>query len=163
MPTPNTLIFVDLPSDDPEAASQFYSKVLGWNDEARLPGLFHRMTPGGQIRGADGKETSAANLAIGIHNAANVRPNPNPKGTEPRKVASDGRRPRVWILIGEGQSAPVILEKAEKHGGRVLWRNHYWKAYNGFTCCFADPWGNEIVLWSRAGPNPMIPAGYTRE
>lgn len=163
MAGPNTLIFADLPTDDPEAAAHFYGKVLGWTDEARLPGLFHRLTPGGKLRGPDGEETSAANLAVGVYHAGNARPHPDPKGPEPRGLAKGGRRPRLWILLGEGQSAAVILDKAEKLGGKVLWRNHFWKAYNGFACCFADPWGNEIVLWSRGGQNPVIPAGYTTE
>ena len=28
---------------------------------------------------------------------------------------------------------------------------------------FRDPWGNEIVLWGKAGKDPIIPDGYTRE
>jgi predicted enzyme related to lactoylglutathione lyase len=30
MAYPNTLIFVDFPSTDPEASAEFYSAVFGW-------------------------------------------------------------------------------------------------------------------------------------
>ena len=33
--TPNTLIFVDLASDDPAAAGKFYAEVFGWRDDER--------------------------------------------------------------------------------------------------------------------------------
>ena len=46
MSYPNTLIFVDLASDDPQAAGEFYAKVFGWQNDARPAGVFHRMVPG---------------------------------------------------------------------------------------------------------------------
>ena len=33
MTYPNTLIFVDFPSDDPEASGRFYAEVFGWEVE----------------------------------------------------------------------------------------------------------------------------------
>jgi len=36
MPYPNTLIFVDLMSDDPDAAGAFYADVLGWDALAKV-------------------------------------------------------------------------------------------------------------------------------
>ena len=35
MTYPNTLIFVDFPSDDPEASGKFYAEVFGWEVEPR--------------------------------------------------------------------------------------------------------------------------------
>ena len=35
MAYPNTLIFVDLASDEPEAAGEFYARVFGWKNEGR--------------------------------------------------------------------------------------------------------------------------------
>jgi predicted enzyme related to lactoylglutathione lyase len=163
MPSPNTLIFVDMPADDPDAAARFYTEVLGWDDDPRPTSLFHRMVPGGFFPNKNGTNSEVGNLHVGLFKAANARPHPDPDGVGPRHISADGRKPRVWILVGEGQSDAEILEKAAKRGARILWRNHYWKAFNGYSAAFADPWGNEIVLWTRAGPNPAVPPRFTRE
>ncbi len=161
--TPNTLIFVDLASDDPAAAGRFYSEVFGWRDDDRPLGVFHRMVPGGNFMNPDGSESQIGNLHLGIFDAANARPHPDPKGVEPRTLAAEGRKARVWILVGDGQSYEEILQRALDRGAVELWRNHYWKEFNGFNHAFRDPWGNEIVLWGKAGPEPVIPDHYTRE
>ncbi|MCW5770721.1 MAG: VOC family protein [Rhodospirillaceae bacterium] len=163
MNTPNTLIFVDLATDDPAAAGKFYNEVFGWRDDARPFGVFHRMVPGGNFLNKDGSESEIGNLHLGIFDAKNARPHPNPAGVEPRTLAREGRKARVWILIGDGDSADRILAAAEARGAKILWRDHYWKEFNGYNHAFADPWGNEIVLWGKAGENPQIPANYTRE
>ena len=46
MSYPNTLIFVDFPSDDPAASGKFYAEVFGWTVEPRPEGVFHRIVPG---------------------------------------------------------------------------------------------------------------------
>jgi predicted enzyme related to lactoylglutathione lyase len=163
MASPNTLIFVDMPADDPDAAARFYTEVLGWDDDPRPTSLFHRMVPGGFFPNKNGANSEVGNLHVGIFKAANARPHPDPDGVGPRHISPDGRKPRVWILVGEGQSDAEILEKAARRGARILWRNHYWKAFNGYSAAFADPWGNEIILWTRAGPNPDVPPRFTRE
>ena len=56
-----------------------------------------------------------------------------------------------------------ILDKALELGAKELWRNHYWKEFNGYSVAFEDPWGNDIVLWVKGGDEPQIPADYTRE
>lgn len=163
MTAPNTLIFVDLPSDDPAAAGRFYSEVFGWRDEDRPLGLFHRLVPGGFFPNPDGSDSEIGNLHIGVFKADNARPHPNPAGAAPRGIADNGRKPRVWILVGEGQSYADILERAVERGATELWRNHYWKEFNGYSHAFVDPWGNEVMLWVRAGPDPKVPPGFTRE
>lgn len=163
MARPNTLIFVDMPTDDPAAAARFYEAVLGWADDARSTPLFHRLIPGGCFRNPDGSESQVGNLQVGVYKAANARPHPDPEGAPPRYIAPDGRRPRVWVLVGEGQSEAEILDRAVRHGARIVWRDHYWKEFNGYNSCFRDPWGNEIVLWTRAGANPEVPPRFTRE
>ena len=78
MNTPNTLIFVDLASDDPAAAGRFYAEVFGWQDDARPLGIFHRMVPGGNFINPDGSESQIGNLHLGIfklHIPSNIRPN----------------------------------------------------------------------------------------
>jgi predicted enzyme related to lactoylglutathione lyase len=43
---PNPLIFVDIPSTDPEASSQFYADLFGWEFNRRPAGEFHEILPG---------------------------------------------------------------------------------------------------------------------
>lgn len=159
----NTLIFVDLASDDPAAAGEFYAQVFGWENDARPHGIYHRMVPGGFFKNKDGTDSAIGNLHLGIFDAANARPHPEPAGVEPRTLSAGGRKPRIWVLIGDEDSPERILGKAEELGATILWRNHYWREFNGYNHAFADPWGNEIVLWGKAGENPEIPADYTRE
>ena len=159
----NTLIFVDLASDDPDAAGKFYAEVFGWENDARPQGEYHRMVPGGFFKKSDGTDSEIGNLHLGIFKAANARPHPEPEGVEPRALSADGRKPRVWVLISDDDSAERILGTAEELGATILWRNHYWKEFNGYNHAFRDPWGNEIVLWGKAGPDPQVPADFTRE
>ena len=131
MPYPNTLIFVDLSSDDPAAAGEFYAEVFGWENDPRPLGTFHRMVPGQNFLNPDGSQSEIGNLHLGIHNSQNVRPHPNPDGVEPRMPSTDGRKPRVFILVSPDDSADRIMEAAERLGAEVLWRNHYWSEFNG--------------------------------
>jgi predicted enzyme related to lactoylglutathione lyase len=163
MTYPNTLIFVDLASDDPAAAGDFYSKVFGWKNEGRPADVFHRLVPGQHFLNPDGTPSEIGNLHVGIFNSKNARPHPEVAGVGPRTLSQDGRRARIWVLVSPDDSVQRILATAEEHGAQILWRDHYWKEFNGFNHAFRDPWGNEIVLWVKAGKEPVIPEGYTRE
>ncbi|MDT2057923.1 MAG: VOC family protein [Planktomarina sp.] len=163
MTYPNTLIFVDLPSDDPDAAGKFYAEVFGWENDPRPAGAFHRMVPGQNFIGPDGKQSEIGNLHLGINNTSNTRPHPHPDGVAPRQLSTEGRKPRIFILVSDDDSAERIMATALKLGAETLWRNHYWKEFNGFNDAFRDPWGNDIILWSKAGDNPQIPDNFTRE
>ncbi len=163
MATPHTLIFVDLASDDPAAAGRFYSEVFGWRDDDRPLGLYHRLVPGGNSPNPDGSESQVGNLHLGIFKAANARPHPEPSGVEPRGLSQDGRKPRVWILVSDDEPVDAILERAVARGARILWRDHHWSTFNGLNHAFADPWGNEIVLWVKTGPGGAAPEGFTTE
>jgi predicted enzyme related to lactoylglutathione lyase len=163
MTYPNTLIFVDLASDDPDAAGRFYEEVFGWKNEGRPKDVFHRLVPGQNFRHKDGTQSQIGNLHVGIFRAANARPHPKPEGVEPRDLSRTGRRARVWILVSEDDTPDRILDTAAKLGATILWRNHYWKEFNGYNHAFRDPWGNEIVLWVKGGDNPQIPDHFTRE
>ena len=163
MAYPNTLIFVDLASDDPDAAGEFYSQVLLWEDDPRLDGQFHRMVPGQNFRNPDGSQSEIGNLHVGIGNCANLRPHPDPAGVEPRHLSTDGRKARVWIMVSDDDSIDRIMDTAEKLGATILWRDHFWKEFNGYSHAFRDPWGNEIIMWVKAGENPQIPDHFTRE
>lgn len=163
MSTPNTLIFFDIGSSDPTAAGAFYEAVLGWRNDPRPEGLYHRMVPGGFFRNPDGSDSQIGNLHMGIFNCFNARPHPEPDGVAPRDLSSAGRKPRVWVLISDDDSAERILARARDLGASILWQNHYWAEFNGYNHAFADPWGNEIVLWQKAGANPRLPLDFTRE
>jgi len=160
---PNSLIFVDLASDDPAAAGRFYAEVFGWQDDARPEGVYHRMVPGGFFSRGDGTPSEIGNLHLGIFKAANARPHPDPQGAEPRTLSHEGRKPRVWVLISDEDTPERILADAERLGATILWRDHYWAEFNGYNHAFRDPWGNEIVLWGKAGAEPRIPPHYSRE
>ena len=163
MTYPNTLIFVDIPADDPEAAGRFYAEVFGWEVEGRPTGVFHRIVPGQNFLRSDGSPSDIGNLHLGIYNTNNARPHPDSDGVEPREVSSGGRTVRVWILVSDDDDQDRILDTAEKLGASILWRNHYWKEFNGFNGAFLDPWGNTIVLWTKGGDDPQIPEDFTRE
>jgi predicted enzyme related to lactoylglutathione lyase len=163
MTYPNTLIFVDIPADDPEEAGRFYAEVFGWEVEGRPSGVFHRIVPGQHFQLPDGSQSEIGNLHLGIYNTTNARPHPDPAGVEPRSVSSGGRTVRVWILVSDDDNQDRILDTAEKLGATILWRNHYWKEFNGFNGAFLDPWGNTIVLWTKGGDDPQIPEDFTRE
>lgn len=163
MSKPNTLIFVDMPSDDPAAAGRFYAEVFGWRNDERPAGIYHRMVPGGNFMNADGSESAIGNLHLGIFDAANARPHPQPDGVGPRSLSTDGRKPRIWILIGDDDTAERILSAATERGATELWRDHYWATFNGYNHAFRDPWGNEILLWGKAGDHPSVPPSFTSE
>lgn len=161
MTYPNTLIFVDLASDDPNATGKFYAEVMRWTDEGRPEGLFHRLVPGQNFLTSDGEQGPTGNLHIGIFNAADQRPHPSK--VAPRQLAIGEAKARVWVLVSDDDDADQIMDRAIARGAIELWRNHYWKEFNGYNWAFRDPWGNEIVLWGKAGPDPEIPAHFTQE
>ena len=88
---PNTLIFVDFPSDDVEACARFYHDVFGWEVEGRPTGVFHRGVPGGHFPLEDGSPSPIGNLHVGFNDVNNARPHPDPAGVEPRHLSRDGR------------------------------------------------------------------------
>ena len=119
--------------------------------------------PGQNFLNPDGSQSEIGNLHIGIFNSSNARPHPDPEGTEPRVLSDGGRKARIWVLVSDDDDYERILDKAVELGAELMWKNHYWKEFNGYNHAFRDPWGNEIVLWGKAGENPDVPADYTRE
>jgi len=160
---PNTLIFVDFPSTDPEASAEFYAAVFGWEVEPRPANVFHRIVPGQNFQVDGGEQGPTGNLHMGIFNVANARPHPDAAGVEPRALSTGGHSARTWILVSDDDSMDRILGEAESRGAEILWRNHYWKEFNGFCGAFVDPWGNTFVLWVKGGDDPQIPEGWTGE
>ena len=62
----NTLIFVDVPSDDPAAAADFYREVFGWEVEPRPADVFYRCVPGGHFPLDDGSDSPIGLIGDGI-------------------------------------------------------------------------------------------------
>jgi predicted enzyme related to lactoylglutathione lyase len=160
---PNTLIFVDLASDDPSAAGKFYADVFGWTNEGRPEGIYHRLVPGEQFKNKDGSPSEIGNLHIGIFNANNARPYPTAEGPGAAPLSRGDRKARIWVMISDDDTPERILAAAEERGAKILWKNHYWSEFNGYNWAFEDPWGNEIILWGKAGAAPDVPADYTLE
>ncbi len=147
MTYPNTLVFIDFPVDDVDAANGFYSEVFGWEVEERIPGVFHRIVPGQNFKVDDGSQGPTGNLHMGISNAANVRPHPDPAPPAPTHLSPGGRAVRAWILVSDDDSFDRILDAAVRLGGTELWRNHFWTEFGGANAAFLDPWGNQLMLW----------------
>lgn len=148
MTYPNTLVFVDFPTDDVDAANRFYTEVFNWEIEERIPGVFHRIVPGQNFKLDDGSEGPTGNLHMGISNAANMRPHKDPEPPAPHHMNPGGRAVRAWILVSDDDSFDRILEAAERLGGEILWRDHFWTEFGGANASFLDPWGNQIMLWA---------------
>ncbi len=148
MTYPNILVFVDFPVDDVDAGNAFYSEVFGWEIEERIPGIFHRIVPGQNMKLDDGSQSEIGNLHMGISLAADARPHPGSGPMEPTRMHDGGRTTRAWILISDDDSFDDILERAERLGGTVLWNKHFWTEFGGANASFLDPWGNQLMLWA---------------
>ncbi len=163
MAYPNTLIFVDFPARDPAEAGEFYAAVFGWENDVRMDGNFSRMVPGQNFLNPDGSQSEIGNLHMGVYNPTNARPHPDPEGPVPKTLAGPGAKTRVYVMVSDDDTPERILGEAEKRGATILWTKHYWKEFNGYNHSFMDPWGNQFILWVKAGQNPDVPEDYTRE
>lgn len=124
----NTLIFVDLPTSDVQAAHDFYAELFGWTINPRPAGEFHQIVPG-------------EGLHLGLFNEQTQPPAPAPAAPAPRS----GVAPRTYILVDA--PAEQYLDRAVALGATELWRGQWWEEFGGHHAAFRDPWGNEIVLW----------------
>lgn len=124
----NTLVFVDLPVDDPVAAQKFYETLFGWTINPRPVGEFHQIVPG-------------EGLHLGLFSTQSQIPDPNPKATPSRQ----GLQPRTYILVDDAPQA--YLDKAIELGATKLWDEGWWDEFNGYHASFLDPWGNQMVMW----------------
>ena len=87
--------------------------MFGWEVEPRPDDVFHRIVPGRNFQLDDGTHGPTGNLHMGIFDAANARPHPDPAGVEPRDVSRDGHTARTWILVSDDDSIERILDEAE--------------------------------------------------
>ena len=119
--------------------------------------------PGQSFLLDDGTPGPTGNLHMGIFNAANARPHPDPAGSSRATCPDRDARRATWILVSDDDSIDRILGEAESRGAEILWRDHYWAEFNGFNAAFVDPWGNTLVLWVKGGDDPVIGEGMTSE
>jgi predicted enzyme related to lactoylglutathione lyase len=124
----NTLVFVDLPVSDTDAAQTFYEALFGWTINPRPRGDFHQIVPG-------------EGLHLGLFNSEKQTPDPKPK-PQPGRA---GLQPRTYILVDDAPQ--TYLEKAVELGATRLWDEGWWDEFNGYHASFVDPWGNQIVMW----------------
>ena len=80
--------------------------------EGRPTGVFHRAVPGGYFPLPDGSPSEVGNLHLGFSAVQNMRPHPDPAGTEPRAMSQSGRAMRLWVLVGDNDSEDAILERS---------------------------------------------------
>ncbi|MCW2943159.1 MAG: glyoxalase [Actinomycetia bacterium] len=128
----NTLVFVDLPSSDPQSAATFYRELFGWTINPRPEGVFYQIVPG-------------EGLHLGLFGEADQVPDPAPKSPQPRS----GLQARTYILVDA--SPAEYLNKAVILGATALWEQAWWEEFKGWHASFLDPWGNQIVIWSADG------------
>jgi predicted enzyme related to lactoylglutathione lyase len=124
----NTLVFVDMPASDPNAAQKFYEDLFGWTINPRPAGEFHQIVPG-------------EGLHLGLFNSATQPPAPEARSLP----AQRGFQPRVYILVDDAPQ--TYLDRAVALGATRLWDEAWWDEFNGYHAAFTDPWGNEILLW----------------
>jgi len=86
----NTLIFVDVPSDDPAAAADFYREVFGWDA--------HVMS--------DTEEFRYTTLGEGEQALAGIM--------------DDAGEPSGWNVYFSVEDVDAALEQVEKLGGKVV-------------------------------------------
>lgn len=124
----NTLVFVDLPVSDTDAAQKFYGALFGWQINARHDGDFRQIVPG-------------EGLHLGLFSDDKQIPDPAPSAP----VARQGLQPRTYILVDDAPQ--TYLDKAVEFGATKLWDEGWWGEFNGWHAAFLDPWGNHIVVW----------------
>ena len=124
----NTLVFVDLPVSDTDAAHTFYEALFGWQINKRHDGDFRQIVPG-------------EGLHLGLFSDDKQIPDPAPSAP----TARQGLQPRTYILVDDAPQ--VYLDKAVELGAMELWDEGWWEEFNGWHAAFLDPWGNHIVMW----------------
>lgn len=152
---PNTLIFIDIPSPDPDATAQFYRGVMDWEIRGRPSEIFYQIVPGGEFLLPDGNASGVGNLHLGIFSTDDPRPDWT---RDSAAAGSGGFAPRVYIRVPDRAEQSRILTAAERRGATVLWRDRYWREFNGFHGSFRDPWGTQMILWTPANEDDQIPA-----
>jgi predicted enzyme related to lactoylglutathione lyase len=151
----NALIFVDFPSPDPRATATFYAAVMGWETEPHPEGVFHLLKPNGEFILDDGTSSGQRNLNMGAYSLDEPRPDPSQRTGS--LAPASGAPVRVYIANPDRAEQKAVLDRAEEHGASVLWRDYYWKEFEGFHGAFRDPWGNQVILWTHGKLDDAAP------
>jgi predicted enzyme related to lactoylglutathione lyase len=117
----NPVIFIDLPTTDPEATSNFYAALFGWTFNRRPAGEFHEVLPG-------------------------VKPN---LGIRRSDTATSGPVPRIYVMVDEPPVylARAVEMGASVLWEETVWEEFD----NARYAAFRDPWGAEVCLWRDRG------------
>ena len=147
MTYPNTLVFVDYPSDDVNVARAFYARGLQLGSRRSHRGHVcpHRSGTELQARRRDARPDRQP--AHGPVQRCRCTASPAERPRRPDRVEVGRGGIRAWILVSDDDSVDRILEAAERLGGTVLWRDHFWTEFGGANASFIDPWGNQLMLW----------------
>ena len=122
MPELGTLVWFEIPADDPERAKHFYGGLFGWKFEPFddfAPDYWAIETGGG----------SSINGGI-VPRSATVAPGPGPV---------------VYAAVADLEAAAA---EAVRLGGRVLQERTLITEQAGSFVLVADPEGNVVGLWS---------------
>jgi hypothetical protein len=95
------------------------------------------------------------NLNLGVYSLTEPRPDPR----TPELLRESSRAGiRVYVVNRTRAEQDAVLARAQARGADVLWRDCYWREFEGFHCAFRDPWGNQVVLWTHGSEHDEIPA-----
>ncbi len=118
----HSIVHVELPANDPEAAAGFYSSLFGWKTESSATGggAYWHFRPDDQPGGGF-----------------------NPVGTEGMMQVEPGD---IFIYIST-DDIEATLAKAESLGGKILMKKQEIPGM-GWWALFADPTGNKIGVYA---------------
>lgn len=120
------IVHTEFTAEDPHALSEFYAGLFGWQTfPSDLDDTYVSWS-----HGAGDRQQGGGFRKFHDHES---------------RAASE----RVVVYI-EVADIPAALERITAHGGTVKLERTQIGAH-GFIACFADPAGNSVGLWSRAG------------
>ena len=117
----NPLIFVDLPTPDPEATSQFYETLFDWKYKRRPAGEFHEVLPGVKPNLGIHLENNAGHGAGASHLRDGVRPAREAGRSDRNGCDQDVGR----VLLGGVRRPPRRVPRpVGQRGGAVAQQGH---------------------------------------
>ena len=106
---PNPMIFVDIPTRDPEAGATFYAELFGWTFNRRPAGVFHEILPG--VKPNLGMRLEAAPMAGPLPRVYVMVDDPPAYLARALPFVADGR---TKIITNAGGINPAAATRAAK-------------------------------------------------